>query len=88
MEKIDGSLAITAYEDMLIIRAFEEEVTRQFRGGNFPRHAHTYQGQEAVAVGVCQALEPDDFITSTHRGHGHLIAKGADLRRSMARICR
>ena len=69
---------------MLIIRAFEEEVTRQFRGGNFPRHAHTYQGQEAVAVGVCQALERDDFITSTHRGHGHLIAKGADLRRSMA----
>ena len=84
MEKIDRTLAITAYEDMLIIRAFEEEVTRQFRGGVFPRHAHTYQGQEAIAVGVCQALEPDDFITSTHRGHGHLIAKGADLRRTMA----
>ena len=84
MAKIDRSLDLKAYEDMLVIRAFEEEVTRQFRGGNFPRHAHTYQGQEAVAVGVCQALEPDDFITSTHRGHGHLIAKGADLRRSMA----
>ena len=81
---MDRSLTLKAYEDMLVIRAFEEEVTRQFRGGNFPRHAHTYQGQEAVAVGVCQALEPDDFITSTHRGHGHLIAKGADLRRSMA----
>ena len=81
---MDRSLALQAYEDMLVIRAFEEEVTRQFRGGNFPRHAHTYQGQEAVAVGVCQALEADDFITSTHRGHGHLIAKGADLRRSMA----
>ncbi len=84
MEEMDRSLVLKAYEDMLVIRAFEEEVTRQFRGGNFPRHAHTCQGQEAVAVGVCQALEPDDFITSTHRGHGHLIAKGADLRRSMA----
>ena len=53
MAKIDRSLDLKAYEDMLVIRAFEEEVTRQFRGGNFPRHAHTYQGQEAVAVGVC-----------------------------------
>ena len=69
---------------MLTIRVFEDEVTRQFREGHFPRHAHTYQGQEAIAVGVCLALNREDFITSTHRGHGHLIAKGGDLCRAMA----
>src|SRR5690606_20140048 len=65
-------------------RTVEAQVAALFPAGELPSHAPTYQGQEAVAAGVCAALEPGDFITSTHRGHGHLIAKGGDLRRAMA----
>src|SRR5262245_36740975 len=77
-------LLLEAYQRMVTIRVFEDAVATKFREGSFPRHAHTYQGQEAVAVGVCLALDPEDFIASTHRGHGHLIAKGGDLRRAVA----
>lgn len=83
-QNVSKELVVEAYRKMLQIRLFEDEVADQFRNGVFPRHAHTCQGQEAVAVGVCQALEAGDFITSTHRGHGHLIAKGGDMRRTMA----
>lgn len=71
---------------MLRIRAFEEAVERLFSEGRIRGTAHTAIGQEAVAVGVCAALEAGDYITSTHRGHAHLIARGGDPRRMMAEL--
>lgn len=65
------------YEQMIKIRAFEEQVNELYRGAKMPGLAHLCTGQEASAVGICQALRPDDYITSTHRGHGHCLAKGA-----------
>jgi TPP-dependent pyruvate/acetoin dehydrogenase alpha subunit len=64
------------YERMLTIRQFEERVKLLFLEGSMPGTIHQSQGQEASAVGVCAALNPDDFITSTHRPHGHALAKG------------
>src|SRR5687767_4936358 len=84
MTQITRSTLIEGYKKMVAIRIFEDEIAKKFREGAFPRHAHTYQGQEAVAAGVCMALEKDDFLTSTHRGHGHLIANGGDLCRAAA----
>jgi acetoin:2,6-dichlorophenolindophenol oxidoreductase subunit alpha len=75
------------YRGMLTIRRFEEKASRMYAEGEIPGFVHLYAGEEAVAVGVCAALAPDDFITSTHRGHGHLIAKGGDLNRMMAELC-
>lgn len=74
------------YRRMVTIRRFEETVADIYSRGIMVGLAHLYIGQEAVAVGVCSALRHDDLITSTHRGHGHLIAKGADLRRMFAEI--
>ena len=71
---------------MLRIRHFEEQVDDVYRSGKMPGLAHLYIGEEAVAVGVCVALEDDDYITSTHRGHGHCIAKGAELDRMFAEL--
>jgi pyruvate dehydrogenase E1 component alpha subunit len=65
------------YEQMRRIRTFEERVDELYRSAKMPGLAHLYIGQEAVAVGVCEALTQDDYITSTHRGHGHCLAKGA-----------
>ena len=65
------------FRQMAKIRAFEEQVHELYKGAKMPGLAHLYVGQEAVAVGVCEALRRDDFITSTHRGHGHCLAKGA-----------
>jgi pyruvate dehydrogenase E1 component alpha subunit len=62
---------------MAKIRAFEEQVNELYKGAKMPGLAHLYVGEEAVAVGVCEALRRDDVITSTHRGHGHCLAKGA-----------
>ncbi|MCZ7570977.1 MAG: thiamine pyrophosphate-dependent dehydrogenase E1 component subunit alpha [Ardenticatenaceae bacterium] len=67
------------YRQMLTIRLFEEAIFDLYTRGEMPGLAHLSIGQEAVAVGVMAALEPDDYIVSTHRGHGHCIAKGADL---------
>ncbi len=75
------------YRKMLTIRKFEEKTARMYAEGEIPGFVHLYVGEEAVAVGVCAALRADDFITSTHRGHGHLIAKGGDLKRMMAELC-
>src|SRR5262252_582620 len=69
--------ALHFYRQMLKIRLFEEEVNQLYLGAKMPGLAHLYIGQEAVAVGVCEALRRDDYITSTHRGHGHCLAKGA-----------
>jgi pyruvate dehydrogenase E1 component alpha subunit len=77
--KLDAGLAVELYRRMLRIRHFEEQVNELYRGGKMPGLAHLYIGEEAVAVGVCAALHDDDYITSTHRGHGHCLAKGAEL---------
>ncbi|MGC1122887.1 MAG: pyruvate dehydrogenase (acetyl-transferring) E1 component subunit alpha [Candidatus Methanofastidiosia archaeon] len=77
---------IEMYKKMLEIRKFEEKVYDLFTQNLIPGTMHLYMGQEAVAVGVCAALTPIDFITSTHRGHGHCIAKGASLKKMMAEI--
>jgi len=67
------------YRRMVLIRLFEEQVNELYRSAKMPGLAHLYIGEEAVAVGVCAALRRDDWITSTHRGHGHCLAKGADV---------
>ncbi|MYD10996.1 MAG: thiamine pyrophosphate-dependent dehydrogenase E1 component subunit alpha [Chloroflexi bacterium] len=74
------------YTRVLRIRRFEEEVGRLFRQGQLPGFVHLYIGEEAVAAGVCAALTVDDTIISTHRGHGHVIAKGGDIKRMMAEL--
>jgi acetoin:2,6-dichlorophenolindophenol oxidoreductase subunit alpha len=74
------------YRQMLKIRLFEEEVNQLYLGAKMPGLAHLYIGEEAVAVGVCEALRRDDYITSTHRGHGHCIAKGASVDRMFAEL--
>jgi TPP-dependent pyruvate/acetoin dehydrogenase alpha subunit len=82
----DAELPVELYRRMLRIRHFEEQVNDLYRGGKMPGLAHLYIGEEAVAVGVCAALTDDDYITSTHRGHGHCIAKGAALDRMFAEL--
>jgi pyruvate dehydrogenase E1 component alpha subunit len=77
---------IELYRGMVRIRRFEEKVSELFSKGLIPGFVHLYIGEEAVAVGVCANLTKNDYITSTHRGHGHCIAKGADLRRMMAEL--
>ncbi len=77
---------IQAYQKMLLIRRFEERVAELHRAGQVPGFAHLYWGQEAIAVGVCHWLRDDDYVLSTHRGHGHCLAKGADPRRVLAEI--
>ena len=74
------------YEQMLTIRLFEEKVNELYTSAKMPGLAHLYSGQEAVAVGVCAALRRDDYITSTHRGHGHCLAKGARVDRMFAEL--
>src|SRR4029077_1544561 len=74
------------YRQMFFIRRFEETVYYLFLEGEIPGTLHQYQGQEAVAVGVCDVLRPTDWITSTHRPHGHALAKGVDLRAAMAEL--
>lgn len=78
--------AIKLYETMCTIRKFEECVKHDFLAGEIPGFTHSYIGEEAIATGVCAALRDDDVIESTHRGHGHCVAKGADVNRMMAEI--
>jgi pyruvate dehydrogenase E1 component alpha subunit len=75
-----------AYRQMVKIRFFEERVNELYRAAKMPGLAHLYVGQEAVAVGICEALRQDDYITSTHRGHGHCLAKGAAVERMFAEL--
>ena len=75
-----------AYRKLFLIRAFEEKLEALFAKGKIPGFVHTYIGQEAIAVGVCANLRTDDYVTSTHRGHGHAIAKGIDLNGLMAEV--
>src|SRR5436305_2280583 len=83
---MDKSLLLRMYEQMQTIRAFEERAGKEFASGKVPGFVHLYAGEEAVAVGVCSHLTDDDYITSHHRGHGHCIAKGVDLRAMAAEL--
>jgi TPP-dependent pyruvate/acetoin dehydrogenase alpha subunit len=83
---VGAELALRMYEQMQRIRSFEERVDQLYRGAKMPGLAHLYVGEEAVAVGVCEALRRDDYITSTHRGHGHCLAKGASVDRMFCEL--
>ena len=83
---LDKENILKMYQNMLKIRYFENKITDLYSKGLMPGLAHLYIGEEAVAVGVCTNLTRNDFITSTHRGHGHLIAKGANLKKMMAEV--
>ena len=84
--EISPELALRMYEQMRRIRTFEEHVNELYRAAKMPGLAHLYIGEEAVAVGVCEALTDDDYITSTHRGHGHCLAKGASAERMFCEL--
>jgi TPP-dependent pyruvate/acetoin dehydrogenase alpha subunit len=77
---------IQMYRQMVRIRFFEQEVNELYTRALMPGLAHLYLGEEAVAVGICEALGKDDYITSTHRGHGHCLAKGASPDRMFAEL--
>jgi acetoin:2,6-dichlorophenolindophenol oxidoreductase subunit alpha len=77
---------VALYRTMLTIRRFEERISKEFSEGKIAGYVHVYIGEEAVATGVCSNLKVTDRIVSHHRGHGHCIAKGADIRRMMAEI--
>ena len=83
---IDEYEAVALHADMVMIRVFESRVEELFAAGKLPGFVHTYLGEEAIAVGVCSLLGPDDYITSTHRGHGHALAKGMDPAELMAEL--
>src|SRR3546814_3779071 len=74
-----------AYRRMATIRQFEERLHEEIKTGEIAGFTHLYCGQEAAAVGVCDHLTDDDYIVSTHRGHGHCIAKGCDVKGMMKR---
>ena len=73
---MDRAEAMALHRTMVMIRVFESRVEELFSAGKLPGFVHTYLGEEAIAAGVCSRLRPDDYITSTHRGHGHALAKG------------
>ncbi len=77
---------IDVYRRMRLIRTFEDKLADLVMAGKLPGFFHLYAGEEAVAVGVCQHLTDKDYVTSTHRGHGHCIAKGVDVRAMMAEL--
>ena len=83
---VDPQKWLRMYRQMLSIRLFEEHVNDLYTRALMPGLAHLYIGQEAVAVGICEALRKDDYITSTHRGHGHCLAKGAAPDRMFAEL--
>ena len=78
--------ALELYKTMVLMRKFEEKLFYLFSTRAMPGSMHQYNGQEAVAAGVCAHLSREDYITSTHRGHGHCIAKGADINAVMAEM--
>src|SRR5579871_1059084 len=81
-----NDLWLRAYRQMVRIRLFEEQVNELYTRALMPGLAHLYSGEEAVAVGICESLRLDDYITSTHRGHGHCLAKGASPDRMFAEL--
>ncbi|MBN1996376.1 thiamine pyrophosphate-dependent dehydrogenase E1 component subunit alpha [candidate division KSB1 bacterium] len=83
---IDIKILKNLYKTMYTIRTFELQCIKLYRQGEIRGYFHPYLGEEAIAAGVCAALGGDDYITSTHRGHGHCIARGADLDRMTAEL--
>jgi acetoin:2,6-dichlorophenolindophenol oxidoreductase subunit alpha len=83
---LDAERLLAMYRKMAAIRAFEEQVNQLYTRALMPGLAHLYSGEEAVAVGICEALTREDYITSTHRGHGHCLAKGAAPDRMFAEL--
>src|SRR4051812_20574150 len=92
MAKVEKRHALTEdalrhfLREMLLIRRFEEKVEERFRAGELPGFLHVAIGQEAVAVGVCQAMEDGDVFASTHRAHGHMLARGTQPNAVMAEL--
>src|SRR5881398_3160811 len=84
--RMEVEQSLHMYRQMAKIRAFEEQVNELYKSAKMPGLAHLYVGEEGVAVGVCEALRRDDIITSTHRGHGHCLAKGATVDRMFAEL--
>ncbi|MFC5993075.1 thiamine pyrophosphate-dependent dehydrogenase E1 component subunit alpha [Pseudonocardia hispaniensis] len=85
-QELGPEALLQAYRTMRTIREFEERVHKEFAGGDIPGFVHLYAGEEASAAGVCLHLDERDAIASTHRGHGHCIAKGVDVGAMMAEI--
>jgi TPP-dependent pyruvate/acetoin dehydrogenase alpha subunit len=85
-DEMSATELLELYGAMVLIRRFEERAAELRQAGFIPGFLHPYIGQEAVAVGTCHALGPNDVITSTHRGHGHMLARGADPRRMYAEL--
>jgi pyruvate dehydrogenase E1 component alpha subunit len=83
---VDVEQWLHMYQQMCKIRTFEENANELYTGAKMPGLTHLYIGEEAIAVGVCEALRKDDYITSTHRGHGHCLAKGAAVERMFAEL--
>src|SRR6202040_376922 len=83
---VTAELGIRLYRQMVRIRLFEEQVNELYTRALMPGLAHLYIGEEAVAVGICEALKNTDYVTSTHRGHGHCLAKGATPDRMLAEL--
>jgi len=86
MAKLSKQDKLNMLKTLLTIRRFEEKTIQLYQTAKIWGYLHPYLGQEAVAVGACQALDQDDYIVSTHRGHGHCIAKGGDLNKMMAEL--
>jgi TPP-dependent pyruvate/acetoin dehydrogenase alpha subunit len=84
--EIDTELLRQMFRTMVLIREAEETLLRLFQQARMPGFIHSYIGEEATAVGVCAALRPDDYIASHHRGHGHILAKGGDLKLFFAEL--
>jgi pyruvate dehydrogenase E1 component alpha subunit len=84
--ELSAEQLLEAYRVMRTIREFEERLHTEFATGEIPGFVHLYAGEEAIAAGVCSHLTPDDYVASTHRGHGHAIAKGCDVKAMMAEI--
>jgi TPP-dependent pyruvate/acetoin dehydrogenase alpha subunit len=85
-QTLSAAQLLRAYRQMKVIREFEERLHVEIATGEIPGFTHLYAGQEAVAVGVCEHLDDADYIVSTHRGHGHCIAKGCDVEGMMLEI--
>src|SRR5579862_7784832 len=86
LSKEEAGRCLRMLRQMLKIRAFEDQANQLYLRALMPGLTHLYAGEEAVAVGICEALRADDYITSTHRGHGHCVAKGAALDRMFAEL--
>ena len=82
----DRTECLRLYEQMVLLRQFELAAQKNYKAGRMPGFIHLYVGEEAVAVGVCANLRKEDWITSTHRGHGHALAKGLPARNLMAEL--